>query len=44
MSQTAVRKELARGAEAAGIGHVTPHQLRHTAATALVNAGVSFQA
>lgn len=27
-----------------GIGHVTPHQLRHTYATALVNAGVSLQA
>ena len=31
-------------AEIAGIGHVTPHQLRHTYATALVNAGVSLQA
>jgi len=28
----------------AGIGHVTSHQLRHTYATALVNAGVSLQA
>ncbi|MCH7670469.1 MAG: tyrosine-type recombinase/integrase [Acidobacteria bacterium] len=28
----------------AGIGHVTPHQLRHTYATTLVNAGVSLQA
>jgi integrase len=44
LSQSAVRKELARSAEAAGIGHVTPHQLRHTYATALVNAGVSLQA
>jgi integrase len=44
LSQTAVRKELARSADAAGIGHVTPHQLRHTYATALVNAGVSLQA
>lgn len=44
LSQTAVRKELARSAEIAGIGHVTPHQLRHTYATALVNAGVSLQA
>ncbi len=44
LSQTAVRKELARSAETAGIGHVTPHQLRHTYATALVNAGVSLQA
>lgn len=44
LSQTALRKELARSADAAGIGHVTPHQLRHTYATALVNAGVSLQA
>jgi integrase len=44
LSQTAVRKELARSTTAAGIGHVTPHQLRHTYATALVNAGVSLQA
>jgi len=44
LSQTAVRKELARSAQTAGIGHVHPHQLRHTYATALVNAGVSLQA
>ncbi len=44
LSQSGVRKELARSAEAAGIGHVTPHQLRHTYATTLVNAGVSLQA
>ena len=44
LSQSAVRKELARSANTAGIGHVTPHQLRHTYATALVNAGVSLQA
>ena len=28
----------------AGLDHITPHQLRHTYATALVNAGVSLQA
>ena len=44
LSQTAVRTELARAADIAGIGPVTPHQLRHTYATALVNAGVSLQA
>jgi hypothetical protein len=43
LSQTAVRAELDRVAQAAGLGHVTPHQLRHTYATALVNAGVSLQ-
>ena len=44
LSQNAMRAELARSATTAGIGHVTPHQLRHTYATALVNAGVSLQA
>ncbi|MGZ4620139.1 MAG: tyrosine-type recombinase/integrase [Frankiaceae bacterium] len=44
LSQTAVRRELTSAADAAGLGHVTPHQLRHTYATALVNAGVSLQA
>jgi integrase len=44
ISTQALRDELARAATAAGIGHVTPHQLRHTYATALVNSGVSLQA
>lgn len=44
LSQQAVRAELGRAADAAGVGPVTPHQLRHTYATALVNAGVSLQA
>lgn len=44
LTATALRGELRRAATAAGIGHVTPHQLRHTYATALVNAGVSLQA
>jgi integrase len=44
LSQNALREELARSAEAAGLSHVTPHQLRHTYATAMVNAGVSLQA
>jgi len=45
LSQNAVRAELDRAdADAdAGLDHVTPHQLRHTYATALVNAGVSLQ-
>jgi hypothetical protein len=43
LSQSAVRHELARAAADAGLGHGTPHQLRHTYATALVNAGVSLQ-
>jgi integrase len=44
LAQNAVRAELRRAAHNAGLGHVTPHQLRHTYATALVNAGVSLQA
>src|SRR6476469_9444964 len=44
LSQNALRAELNRAATAAGIGHVFPHQLRHTYATALVNAGCSLQA
>jgi integrase len=44
LSQNAVRAELDRAARTAGLDHVTPHQLRHTYATALVNAGVSLQA
>jgi integrase len=44
LSQNALREELDRAARAAGLGHVVPHQLRHTYATAMVNAGVSLQA
>jgi integrase len=44
LGQQAVRMELDRAATAAGLGHVTSHQLRHTFATAMVNAGVSLQA
>jgi integrase len=44
LSQNRLRAELDRAAGAAGLGHITPHQLRHTYATALVNAGVSLQA
>jgi integrase len=44
LSQNAVREELGRAAATAGLGHITPHQLRHTYATALINAGVSLQA
>ena len=44
LSQNALREELDRAATAARLGHVTPHQLRHTYATAMVNAGVSLQA
>jgi integrase len=43
LSQQAIRAELDRAAEDAGLAHVTSHQLRHTFATAMVNAGVSLQ-
>ena len=44
LSQQALRAELDRAAADAGLGHITSHQLRHTFATAMVNAGVSLQA
>lgn len=43
VSGQALRDELARAAASAGLPRVTPHQLRHTYATAMVNAGVSLQ-
>ncbi len=42
--RTRLRAELDRAADDRRLDHVTPHQLRHTYATALVNAGVSLQA
>lgn len=51
LSAVRIRKGLARAAEAAGLRgpggkplRVVPHQLRHTYATALVNAGMSLPA
>lgn len=44
ISATGLRNELRRAAATAGLDEVTPHQLRHTFATALVNAGCSLQA
>jgi integrase len=44
LTQNPLRQELNRAAAEAGLAHITPHQLRHTYATALVNAGVSRQA
>jgi integrase len=44
LTQQGVRQELDHAADIAGLGRVTSHQLRHTYATALVNAGVSLQA
>lgn len=44
LTPQAIRHELDHATATAGLGHVTSHQLRHTYATALVNAGVSLQA
>ncbi|MET0995980.1 MAG: tyrosine-type recombinase/integrase, partial [Mycobacterium sp.] len=44
LSQNAVRAELNRAATAAGLGHVTTHQLRHTYATALNLRGIASDA
>jgi hypothetical protein len=44
ISRHVLRAELWRAGGEAGLGAITPHQLRHTYATALVNTGVSLQA
>lgn len=44
LSQQAVRHELDHAVATAGLDHLTSHQLRHTWATTLVNAGCSLQA
>jgi integrase len=44
VSAQALRDELARACKAAGMPKATPHQLRHSWATALINAGCSLQA
>jgi site-specific recombinase XerD len=44
VSADTIRDELHRAAAEAGITDVVPHMLRHTYATALVNAGCSLQA
>lgn len=44
VSAQALREELARACDTADLPKITPHALRHTFATGLVNAGVSLQA
>ncbi len=41
---TRVDRAVQRAAHAAGIGHVHPHQLRHTLATQAINRGMSLEA
>jgi integrase len=42
--QTRVDAAVRKAATAAGLGHVTPHQLRHTLATQAINRGMSLEA
>jgi integrase len=44
ISATGLRNELRRAAATAGLDEVTPHQLRHTFATALEVRGIAFDA
>lgn len=44
VSAQALRDELARACQAAGLPRATPRQLRHTWATTLINSGCSLQA
>nr|MDQ3344510.1 site-specific integrase [Actinomycetota bacterium] len=44
LSAQALREELSRACDTADLPKITPHALRHTFATGLVNAGVSLQA
>src|SRR5436190_340532 len=41
---TRLEVEVGKAARAAGIGHVTPHQLRHRLATQAINRGMSLEA
>lgn len=44
LNRHAITRALNRVARAAGIGHVSPHQLRHTLATQSINRGMSLEA
>jgi integrase len=44
IGQGRVDRAVAKAADAAGIGHVNPHRLRHTLATQAINRGMSLEA
>ena len=44
IGQGRVDRAVAKAAQAAGIGHVSPHRLRHTLATQAINRGMSLEA
>lgn len=44
LNRHAIGRAVGRVAKAAGIGHVHPHQLRHTLATQSINRGMSLEA
>jgi integrase len=44
MPASRVDRAVARAATAAGLGHIHPHQLRHTLATQAINRGMSLEA